>query len=303
MKRSAVLVLAGVAIVLLGIGRAAGQGGQEPPAKADPKSDPQAAWSEAVEGLQCRLQADKTDWKAAEVPTFQLHVRDQGKRDLEIHMAQAACKLEFDGAWFDWVGPVSILSGPWPGGRQYDDFVVRVSLETPWTSGNRPIDLKPGKHKVRVAYVTLDHKDPVRVVSNAVEIQIEPPSKKESAAPKVKLWAGLAVTSPVVGAEDAADGRFFMISFALVNDGDKNFAPTAEVNDSKLFINGKELKEWPFVIHNGPREAPGSELKPGESLRFGKSIGTYLTQPGIYKIKWKAAAFESDEVVVRVLPK
>jgi hypothetical protein len=162
------------AILMLGIGMAPDQDRKGPPAKPDPK----APWSEAAHGLQCRLRADKAVWKVSEVPTFRLDVRDQGKRDLEIHMAQDACQLEFDGAWFDWMGPVSILGGTWPAGRQYDDFEVRVTLAARWTSGKKPIDLKPGKHKVRVAYVTLDRKQPVRVVSNAVEIQIETPPTK-----------------------------------------------------------------------------------------------------------------------------
>jgi hypothetical protein len=135
-------------------------------------------WSEAVEGLQCRLRADRAVWKVGELPTFRLDVRDLGKRDLEMHAAQAACKLEIDGAWFDWQGPVSILGGTWPAGREYEDFEVRVTLEARWERGNKPIELKPGKHKVRVAYVTLDRKQPVRVVSNAVEIQIDPPPGK-----------------------------------------------------------------------------------------------------------------------------
>ncbi len=135
-------------------------------------------WSKNVEGLQCRLRADKAVWKANAVPAFQLEVRDQGKRDLDIHMSQAACKLEFDGAWYDWNGPVSILAGTWAAGRHYDDFEVRVILEAQWARGNKPIALKAGKHTVRVAYVTMDQKQPVRVVSNPVEIQIEgPPSK------------------------------------------------------------------------------------------------------------------------------
>ena len=93
-------------------------------------------------------------------------------------MAQAACKLEFDGVWYDWNAPVSIPGGPWPAGRRYDDFEVRVTLAPPWASGNKPIDVKPGKHKVRVAYETLDRKQPVRVVSNAVEVQVEVPPAK-----------------------------------------------------------------------------------------------------------------------------
>jgi hypothetical protein len=137
-----------------------------------------AVWSEPVEGLQCWLEADKPVWKAGDMPSFKLHVRDLGKRDLEIHMAQDACKLEFDGKWFAWSGPVSILSGTWPAGKQYEDFEIRVKLETRWANGGKPLELKPGKHEVRVAYVTLDRKDPVRVESNAVEIQIEAATAK-----------------------------------------------------------------------------------------------------------------------------
>lgn len=162
-------------LVVLTLGGASqGQGGKDKP--ADPR--PKPPWGEAVEGLQCWLEADKAVWQGDEVPTFRLHVRNQGKRDLEIHMAQAACQLEFDGAWFDWTGPVSIPAGPWPAGRQYEDFEVRVTLEARWASGKRTVDPGPGRHKVRVAYVTLDHTRPVRVVSNPVEIQIETPPKK-----------------------------------------------------------------------------------------------------------------------------
>ncbi|MCI0683866.1 MAG: hypothetical protein L0Y71_17305 [Gemmataceae bacterium] len=157
-----------VVVLVLGVGMSPGQGRKEPPAKPDPK----VPWGKAVEGLQCWLQADKAVWKVGEVPTFRLHVRNQGKRDLEIHMAQAACELEFDGVWIDWNAPVSILASRWPAGRHYDDFEVRVTLEAPWARGNQPIALKTGNHKVRVAYVTLDRKQPVRVVSNTVEIQV-----------------------------------------------------------------------------------------------------------------------------------
>lgn len=161
-------------VLLFGSGMALCQDRKELPAMPDPE----VPWSAAEEGLQCRLKAVKADWKVGDVPTFRLNVRDQGKRDLQIHMAQAACKVEFDGAWFDWTGPVSILGGTWPAGRQYDDFEVRVTLAEQWAIGKKSIDLKPGKHKIRVAYVTLDRDKPVRVVSNAVEIQIEAPPKK-----------------------------------------------------------------------------------------------------------------------------
>jgi uncharacterized protein (TIGR03067 family) len=142
------------------------------------RREPAAPWSEAVEGLQCRLRADRTTWNVGEVPSFRLDVRDQAKRDVVIHVAQAACKLQFDGVWFDWAGPVSIPAGTWPAGGKYDDFEVAVTLDPRWKNGDKSLDLKPGKHKVRVAYVTLDRDKPVRVESNAVEIEIEPPPGK-----------------------------------------------------------------------------------------------------------------------------
>jgi hypothetical protein len=135
-------------------------------------------WSEPVEGLQCWLEADKAVWKAGVTPTLKLHVRNSGKRDLVIHMAYSGCKIQVDGDWYRWWGPVSIPAGVWPAGKQYDDFEVPVKLEPAgWGNDNKRLDLKPGKHKVRVAYLTLDQKDPVRVESNAVEIQIEEAGK------------------------------------------------------------------------------------------------------------------------------
>jgi hypothetical protein len=195
-----------VGALILGIGTGAGPDHNEPPAKPDPK----APWSEAVEGLQCWLQADKAVWKVDEVPAFRLHVRNQGKRDLDIHTAQDACKLELDGAWFDWTGPVSILSGTWPAGRQYDDFEVHVTLEARWASGNKPIELKPGKHKVQVAYATLDRKQPVRVASNAVEIQIEvPPLPREQ--PKIDVIGAGETAMELVKTTKDSDAKWMAI--------------------------------------------------------------------------------------------
>jgi RNA polymerase sigma factor (sigma-70 family) len=129
-------------------------------------------WGKEVEGLLCRLRADKNG-------EFKLTVRDLGKRDLQMHAAQGGCEIEFDGTWFRWLGPVSILGGPWPAGRRYDDFEIPVSLGRRWQdSSGKPITLTPGKHTVRVAYVTLD-RTPVRAVSNPVKIEIAASKKGE----------------------------------------------------------------------------------------------------------------------------
>jgi hypothetical protein len=131
------------------------------------------AWGKEVDGLQCQLRADK----AGDSPSFKLVVRDLGKRDLQMHMAQDGCEIEFDGTWYRWLGPVSIIGGLWPAGRRYDDFEIAVSLGPRWQdSSGKPIKLTPGKHTVRVAYVTLD-KTPLRAVSNPVEIEVAAPKK------------------------------------------------------------------------------------------------------------------------------
>src|ERR1700687_4524939 len=125
--------------------------------------------------------------------------------------------------------------------------------------------------------------------------------KKEAPVPDPKLWAGLGVTSPVIRADDVTNPQFFSVSFTLVNDGKKTLNP--EVDSSRFFINGKELKDWGFIVGNGPRGEDFKALPPGECLQFGAAMGKYFTEPGIYKVKWQGKAFESSEVVFRVLPK
>lgn len=125
--------------------------------------------------------------------------------------------------------------------------------------------------------------------------------KPQQNTSEVRLWAGLGVTSPVIWADDVADPQFFAIFFSMVNDGKKTVNP--EIDSSRLFINGKELKDWGFIVGNGPRTDDFEALAPGECLQFTKAMGNYFTEPGIYKVKWKGKAFESSDVVFRVLPK
>ena len=124
--------------------------------------------------------------------------------------------------------------------------------------------------------------------------------QKGAPTPKAKLWAGLSVTSPTIGADDVQDGQFFMVSFALVNDGDKTVNP--EIDSSQFVVNGKELKDWGFIIMNGPRGKDFESLPAGQTVRFGKGMGRYFTEPGLYKVQWKGKAFESAVVEFRVIP-
>jgi hypothetical protein len=126
-------------------------------------------------------------------------------------------------------------------------------------------------------------------------------SPEEPPVPKTKLWAGLGVNSPVIGADDVTDPQFFSVTFTLVNDGEKAIDP--QVDSSRLLINGMEMADWKFLVNNGPRSEEFDSLPPGQKLLFAMAMGRYFTEPGIYTIKWKGAEFESREVVFRVLPK
>jgi hypothetical protein len=126
-------------------------------------------------------------------------------------------------------------------------------------------------------------------------------AKTQKPVPKAKLWAGLGVTRPAVRADDVTDGRFFMVSFALANDGDKTIDPEIG-STSQFLVNGKELKNWPHIINNGPRGSDFNSLPPRGCLQFGSAMGKEFTEPGVYRIQWKGKEFESAVVEFRVLP-
>lgn len=135
-------------------------------------------WGEAVEGVQVRLRADKTQWKAGETPTFKADVRNQGTRDFSVAQAQQLCELEVDGQWCTWTGDISVKSSAFPPGREYKD--IPICLDSHWQSKEKrkPVDLSVGRHTVRVAFIAEPAErgqgQPVRAVTNPVEIEILP---------------------------------------------------------------------------------------------------------------------------------
>jgi hypothetical protein len=118
-------------------------------------------------------------------------------------------------------------------------------------------------------------------------------------APKVEgnLWAAISVNRPIIDGEMMSQDPF-MIHFGLVNDGDKAVDP--EIESSQLFVNGKELKDWSFIIGNGPRDDRWKALPPGDHLSFGYALGKHFEKPGAYRVSWKGKNFESPEIVFRV---
>ena len=139
--------------------------------QSNPHSDASAwgdaRWGPSVEGLQCRLRADRRTWRANETPAFNFDLRNRGKRTFAFWPAQKLelAEIEFDGEWHRWPSDVMTDSQVWPlaPGSQYN--AVTIELDHRFK-----IEIEPGKHIVRIAYSL----EGVRVVSNPVGIKILP---------------------------------------------------------------------------------------------------------------------------------
>jgi hypothetical protein len=111
------------------------------------------------------------------------------------------------------------------------------------------------------------------------------------------LWAGLSVNHPIFKAGHTKDLR---LEFTLVNDGDKVIDP--KIAGSRILINGKELGDSGLILTSVLKEAQFKGMSPGESLQFDCLLGDQFTEPGVYRISWKGAGFQSCEIVIRILP-
>ena len=122
-------------------------------------------------------------------------------------------------------------------------------------------------------------------------------AKQEAGKPASKLWAALSVGQPVFEVKEV---KRLQICFALVNDGTEVVKP--DLDSSQLLVNGKNLKDWDFIIANGIQDDRWDALPPGDYLLFSLGLGKYFEKPGVYKVSWKGKGFASNEVVFRVLP-
>jgi hypothetical protein len=111
------------------------------------------------------------------------------------------------------------------------------------------------------------------------------------------LWAGLSVNHPIFRAGQTKQLR---IEFTLVNDGDKMIDP--KIPESKIIIDGKELGESGSILSSIQKGTRFKALPPGESLQFDCPLGDRFKEPGIYRVSWKGAGFQSSEIVLRILP-
>jgi WD40 repeat protein len=132
-------------------------------------------WGKAVEGVQCRLRADKSVWRPGEVPTFSAEIRNRGTRTLRIAASQEGCELVLDGKSYHWPGFQFVEMLPLHPGSGYD---VRISVPKTWFHGG-PATLTPGEHKLSVRFQCLGVGDQSEklvalVESNTVEFEIRP---------------------------------------------------------------------------------------------------------------------------------
>jgi hypothetical protein len=143
-----------------------------------------------LKGVQCRLLADRLVWKAGEIPTFKAHVKDLPIDGLSLTVMQSfGSQIEVDGTWYKWSGLQWIMPrgdpGVLPDTHRGSDWIAKYGAFLPvvlagwlWTSAasGEALNLRPGKHTVRLAWAGLCEKGPARLLSNLVQIEI-PPSR------------------------------------------------------------------------------------------------------------------------------
>jgi hypothetical protein len=113
--------------------------------------------------------------------------------------------------------------------------------------------------------------------------------------PRAAVWAAISVSRPLVGEGDES----VVVHLAWGNEGKAPVAPRIEA--SKLLVNGAEVSL--AGIGMGPRDFRWDTIPPNEFLTRTWSLGDAVAKPGVYKVRWKGDGFESNEVIVRVLPR
>jgi len=134
-------------------------------------------WGDPVDGLQCRLRADKLMWEEGEVPTLKIDLLSEQARILPAGPAQDEFELFFDGQWYQYIGPdLMSLIDPSPVKRREGIHLALFPRTWQRKSDGSILNLRRGKHVVQVAFivspaVTEDTK-PLRVISNPVKIEL-----------------------------------------------------------------------------------------------------------------------------------
>ena len=137
--------------------------------KLDTKPDPEG-WGEASQGVKVRLAADKLKWGRGDEPSFKLEILNARNSDIQIYVGPNAYRIIVDDRCFESAGDKK--RGPLaPGGRNESIIILKPEI---WRSNGEFLDLKPGKHQVRMICDLFVGYPPVGPFSNTVEIEILP---------------------------------------------------------------------------------------------------------------------------------
>ncbi len=184
-------------IIVAGLPQAAGYPAASQPA-SQPTSQPETAWSLPHEGIQVRVRAEKQIWQEGETPELRWDIRNVGTREsLHVLEGQLFTQLEVDGTWYRWAIPKTLepvasseftklaplgvgvtvsdqlvaLSPTWiPAKPEELQWNPSLSIDPGW---NRPrLQLRPGPHTVRLAFMVRPIGGAIRVVSEPLNFTI-----------------------------------------------------------------------------------------------------------------------------------
>jgi hypothetical protein len=274
----------------------------EKPAGAASKTSgaPSDGWGEAFESVQCRLRADRIGWKCGEIPTFKADVRNQGTREVQVHMIQEiSWELEVDGEWYVWK-----RGAPWVGWQTLTHGMhadgIAFKLEDNWQrkSDRSLLILKAGRHVVRVGLPippVVDASEPPVprdmmecAVSNAVEIEISPGETKPAATPILKIRSadGAAVADVRNGAVRVRMGDKTLEAATIIISLDSGAGGSRKgivlgVRDGavRLSAEGKEVLGAKITIHPDGRTEISSPEAADSSQKGSAPSGAGAVRP------------------------
>ena len=216
--------------------------------------EPQA-WGEAVQGIELKVEvADgPLPLRAGELP-LQVQLRNRGTRPASF-VAEAIVHpdIEIDGVWYvqAWAGSCCSSPRDIPPGGKSEVFSFRVLPPFTFALNATParvLDLKPGKHSIRIrnhsrdsSYVRSDS-NPLVVTSNLVTVDI-PAGSSSTSSP-----------SAARPACDGARGRRSELVHGAVERGDRFAQATAG------WILRLEPSEYGWVLQIATKDRPTEDL-------------------------------------------
>jgi RNA polymerase sigma factor (sigma-70 family) len=143
-------------------------------------------WGNTTIGVKSRLRLTKAKFKVGEPLSFELDLRNEGKKDLSLPAQWFDCRIQFDGYPYRYRGPVNagtpvqrLKAGETlsPGIAVTTDGFWKVELQALAPADLQrfrdrdTLELTPGKHTIEVKYPIVDMVGPV---SNTVTFEVEP---------------------------------------------------------------------------------------------------------------------------------